>query len=46
MQDVEYINEFIVKVSSRCNLNCTYCYEYNLGDDSWKSMDKKIGILI
>lgn len=30
-------NEFIVKVASRCNLNCTYCYEYNLGDSSWRS---------
>jgi uncharacterized protein len=29
-------NEFIVKVASRCNLNCSYCYEYNLGDDSWR----------
>jgi uncharacterized protein len=41
---MEAINEFIVKISSRCNLNCTYCYEYNLGDDSWKSMEKKISI--
>ncbi|WP_006246332.1 FxsB family cyclophane-forming radical SAM/SPASM peptide maturase [Mycolicibacterium tusciae] len=31
------INEFIFKVQSRCNLNCDYCYVYNLGDDSWKS---------
>lgn len=45
MEKIEYINEFIVKVSSRCNLNCTYCYEYNLGDDSWKKMEKKISIL-
>jgi uncharacterized protein len=29
------IDEFIVKVASRCNLNCTYCYMYNKGDDSW-----------
>src|SRR5437764_204497 len=29
-------SEFIVKVASRCNLNCSYCYEYNLGDDSWR----------
>lgn len=28
-------NEFIVKVASRCNLNCTYCYMYNKGDSSW-----------
>jgi len=30
------VNEFIVKIASRCNLDCDYCYEYNLGDDSWK----------
>ena len=33
---------FIVKVSSRCNLNCTYCYEYNLGDSSWQRLPKVI----
>ena len=34
------INEFIIKIASRCNLNCTYCYEYNQGDDSWKRASK------
>ncbi|ESY55400.1 MULTISPECIES: FxsB family cyclophane-forming radical SAM/SPASM peptide maturase [unclassified Mesorhizobium] len=34
------LNEFIVKVSSRCNLNCNYCYEYNLGDHTWKTQPK------
>jgi uncharacterized protein len=34
------LNTFIIKFSSPCNLNCTYCYEYNTGDDSWKSKPK------
>jgi len=25
----------IVKIASRCNLNCSYCYVYNKGDDGW-----------
>lgn len=28
--------EFVVKVHSRCNLSCDYCYVYEMGDDSWK----------
>ena len=31
---------FIVKVASRCNLNCTYCYEYNKADQSWRTAPK------
>lgn len=27
---------FVYKVASRCNLDCTYCYEYNMGDTSWR----------
>lgn len=30
------LSSFIYKVATRCNLNCTYCYEYNMGDHSWK----------
>lgn len=30
-------HEFVLKIASRCNLNCDYCYEYNLGDNSWRS---------
>jgi uncharacterized protein len=30
------LSSFIFKVATRCNLDCTYCYEYNMGDDSWK----------
>ena len=27
---------FVMKVASRCNLNCRYCYMYNLGDSSYQ----------
>jgi len=33
---VKPFNEFVVKIASRCNINCDYCYEYNLGDDNWR----------
>lgn len=33
-------NTLVVKVASRCNLNCTYCYMYNAGDNSWKKQPK------
>ena len=29
--------QFILKIASRCNLNCSYCYVYNKGDDSWQT---------
>jgi uncharacterized protein len=28
--------EVVLKVASRCNLNCSYCYVYNKEDDSWR----------
>lgn len=30
----------VVKVASRCNLNCTYCYMYNMGDTTYKNQPK------
>ena len=29
--------QFVLKIASRCNLNCSYCYVYHRGDDSWKA---------
>jgi len=28
--------DHIVKIASRCNLNCSYCYVYNQADTSWR----------
>jgi uncharacterized protein len=29
-----------MKIASRCNLNCSYCYMYNLGDESYRNQPK------
>lgn len=34
------IGEAILKIHSRCNLDCDYCYVYNLGDDSWRDQPR------
>lgn len=34
------ITTLVVKLSSRCNMNCDYCYIYNSKDTSWKYMPK------
>jgi uncharacterized protein len=34
----------IIKLHSRCNINCTYCYMYNLGDDPSASMPKRFAL--
>ena len=39
-----YTTNLVVKVASRCNLNCTYCYVYNMGDNSYKLQPKFMSI--
>jgi len=36
------IHSIVLKVAAPCNLSCTYCYEYNRGDSSWRSKPKHI----
>ena len=36
------IDTVLIKVASRCNIDCSYCYVYNMGDTSWARMPKLI----
>lgn len=35
-------NTLVMKVASRCNLNCTYCYMYNMGDSTYRNQPKRM----
>lgn len=34
------LDGLVIKVASRCNINCSYCYMYNLGDLSFQFQPK------
>lgn len=36
----------VIKVAAHCNLNCSYCYEYNMGDESWRSKPRILSLQI
>ena len=35
---------FLLKVASRCNLNCDYCYVYQHADQSWRDQPYKMSL--
>jgi uncharacterized protein len=35
---------YVWKIHSRCNLNCTYCYMYNLADRGWVDQPKMMSL--
>jgi uncharacterized protein len=35
-----HCRNLVIKVASRCNLNCTYCYMYNMGDETYRNQPK------
>jgi len=32
----------LLKVASSCNLNCSYCYVYHMGDETWRTLPKRM----
>lgn len=40
------IDTVLLKVASRCNLNCTYCYVFNMGDTGWERQPKRLGDVV
>jgi uncharacterized protein len=34
------VDTILLKVASRCNLDCSYCYVYHMGDDAWRGQPK------
>jgi uncharacterized protein len=35
---------FIVKVHSRCDLSCDYCYMYEMADQSWRDQPRRMSV--
>ena len=38
--------QFILKVHSRCNLSCSYCYVYEMADQAWRGMPKRMSRVV
>lgn len=36
------IDTVLLKVASRCNIDCRYCYVYNMGDTGWSRAPKRM----
>jgi uncharacterized protein len=36
------LDTVLLKVASRCNLDCSYCYVYHMGDEGWRDQPKRM----
>src|SRR4249920_3062002 len=34
--------QFILNVHSRCNLSCSYCYVYEMAEQAWRQMPRRM----
>jgi uncharacterized protein len=41
-----FVQTFLLKVAARCNIDCDYCYEYKLADQSWRSKPSRMPIQV
>lgn len=39
---VHGLDTVLLKVASRCNLDCGYCYVYHMGDEAWRDQPKQM----
>jgi len=37
-----FVDTVLLKVASRCNLDCSYCYVYHMGDEAWRALPKRM----
>lgn len=37
-----HVDTVLLKVASRCNLDCSYCYVYHMGDENWRTLPKRM----
>ncbi|MCY4428511.1 MAG: radical SAM protein [Halieaceae bacterium] len=40
------LDTVLLKVASRCNLDCSYCYVYHMGDEAWRAQPKLMSPLV
>ena len=38
--------QFILKVHSRCNLSCSYCYVYEMADQAWRDLPRRMSPVV
>jgi uncharacterized protein len=38
--------QFILKVHSRCNLSCSYCYVYEMADQAWRDLPTRMSPVV
>lgn len=38
--------QFILKVHSRCNLSCSYCYVYEMAERGWRDLPKRMSVAV